>query len=102
MADVKGARKSRKRERPTGSVRGGLARPVRPDEALAAVVGAAPLTRAALTKKIWEYVKENDLQDPRDRRTIRADDQLRPVFNGKDSVSMFEMPRLVNEHVKSA
>ena len=58
------------------------------------------VTRAALTKKIWDYVKKNNLQDPNDKRTIVADDKLKPVFGGKEKVSMFEMTKLVNQHVK--
>jgi upstream activation factor subunit UAF30 len=79
-------------------VRGGIAQKVQPDEQLAAVVGKEPLTRADLTKKMWEYVKSNDLQDAKDRRAINADAKLRPIF-GKDQVSMFEMTKLVNQHV---
>jgi upstream activation factor subunit UAF30 len=81
---------------------GGLAAPVKPDAQLAAVVGSDPLTRAALTKKIWDYVKSNNLQDPQDKRTIRADAKLKPVFGGKEKVSMFEMTKLVNQHVGPA
>ena len=83
------------------NAQGGLANPVKPDADLATIVGSEPLTRAALTQKIWEYVKKNDLQDPKDRRTIRADANLKRIFGGKDSVSMFEMTRLVNQHVTS-
>lgn len=79
--------------------RGGIAQKVQPDATLAAVVGNEPLTRADLTKKIWDYIKSNDLQDAKDRRAINADDKLRPIF-GKDQVSMFEMTKLVNQHVK--
>ncbi|MEX2571826.1 MAG: SWIB/MDM2 domain-containing protein [Gemmatimonadota bacterium] len=80
---------------------GGLAKPVKPDATLAPIVGSEPITRAALTKKVWDYVKKHDLQDPEDRRTIRADDKLRPVFGGQEKVSMFEMTKLVNQHVSS-
>lgn len=90
------------RARKTRQAQGGLAAPVKPDATLATVVGSEPLTRAALTKKIWEYVKKNDLQDPADRRTIRADARLRQVFGGKERVSMFEMTKLVNQHVEPA
>ncbi len=74
--------------------------PVQPDEALGAVVGNAPLPRTEITKKVWEYIRANGLQDQKDKRTINADDKLRKVFNGKDSVSMFEMTKLVNGHIK--
>ncbi len=82
------------------TAQGGLAAPVKPDATLAAVVGSDPLTRAALTKKVWEYVKANSLQDPKDKRVIRADAKLKPIFGGKEKVSMFEMTKLVNQHVK--
>jgi chromatin remodeling complex protein RSC6 len=74
--------------------------PVQPDEALGAVVGSEPLPRTEITKRIWDYIRKNGLQDKTDKRTINADDKLRKVFNGKDSVSMFEMTKLVNAHVK--
>ena len=76
--------------------------PVQPDEALGAVVGNSPLPRTEITKKIWDYIRSNGLQDQKDKRTINADDKLRKVFNGKSSVSMFEMTKLVNEHIKKS
>jgi|SRR5687767_12198377 chromatin remodeling complex protein RSC6 len=79
--------------------RGGLAQEVMPDQVLAAVVGDGPKTRADITKAVWAYVKTNELQDTADRRRINADEKLRPVFAGRDQVTMFEMTRLVNEHV---
>ena len=78
--------------------RGGIAQEVKPDALLAAVVGKEPLTRANLTKKIWDYIKANNLQDAKNRRAINADAKLRPIF-GKDQVTMFEMTKLVNQHV---
>jgi chromatin remodeling complex protein RSC6 len=78
--------------------RGGIAQQVKPDDKLAAVVGDAPLTRADLTKKVWDYIKANNLQDAKDRRAINADAKLKPIF-GKDQVSMFEMTKLINQHV---
>jgi chromatin remodeling complex protein RSC6 len=80
----------------------GFMKPMQPDEALAAVIGSQPLPRTEVTKKIWEYVRKHKLQDPDDKRTIRADDKLRPVFGGRASVSMFEMTKLVNGHLKEA
>jgi chromatin remodeling complex protein RSC6 len=79
--------------------RGGLTQKVQPDQQLSAIVGSAPVTRAELTKKVWDYIKKNNLQDKKDRRAINADAKLRPIF-GKDQVSMFEMTKLVNQHVK--
>jgi chromatin remodeling complex protein RSC6 len=76
--------------------------PVQPDEALGAVVGNDPLPRTEITKKVWDYIRANGLQDQKDKRTINADDKLLKVFNGKKSVSMFEMTKLVNGHIKKA
>ena len=75
-------------------------RPVQPDDKLAAVVGSAPLPRSELTKKLWNYIKKNGLQDKTKRTQINADDTLRAVFNGKSQVSMFEMTKLVSGHLK--
>ena len=74
-------------------------KPVTPDAALAAVVGAKPLPRTELTKKIWDYIKKNGLQDKKDKKQINADDKLKAIFNGKKQVSMFEMTKLVSGHV---
>ena len=73
--------------------------PVTPDRALSQVVGSKPLPRTELTKKLWAYIKKNSLQDATNRRMIKADDNLRPIF-GKPQVNMFEMTKLVNKHVK--
>jgi upstream activation factor subunit UAF30 len=75
-------------------------KPVQPDDFLAAVVGAKPLPRTELTKKLWDYIKKNKLQDAKVRTQINADDKLRLVFNGKKAVSMFEMTKLVSGHLK--
>ena len=74
-------------------------KPVTPDSALAAIVGAKPLPRTELTKKLWEYIKKNKLQDSKVKTEINADDKLKIVFDGKKSVSMFEMTKLVSGHV---
>lgn len=79
--------------------RGGIAQQVTPSPELAAIVGKEPLTRADLTKRVWDYIKKNDLQDAKNRRQINADANLRKIF-GKDNVTMFEMTKLVNNHVK--
>ena len=76
-------------------------KPVTPDAALAAVVGAAPLPRTELTKKLWAYIKKNGLQDKKNRRNINADAALKAVFGGKAQVSMFEMTKLVSKHIGS-
>jgi upstream activation factor subunit UAF30 len=72
-----------------------------PDAELARIVGSAPITRSEMIKRIWDYIRTHNLQDPRDKRTIRADANLKQVFNGKDKVSMFEMTKLVNQHLSS-
>jgi len=74
-------------------------KPVTPDDKLAAVVGSKPLPRTELTKKIWDYIKKNGLQDKKDRKMINADANLKAVFGGKGKVSMFEMTKLVSGHV---
>ena len=74
-------------------------KPVQPDDSLAAIVGSTPLPRTELTKKLWEYIREHKLQDPKEKRNINADDKMKAVFNGKMKVSMFEMTKLVNEHL---
>ncbi|MYM83121.1 hypothetical protein GTP44_14290 [Duganella sp. FT50W] len=71
-----------------------------PSASLAAVVGAAPLPRTEVTKKVWDYIKKYDLQDPANRRNINADDKLKAVFGGKAQVSMFEMTKLISDHLK--
>ena len=71
-----------------------------PSAELAAVVGDKAMPRTEVTKKIWEYIKKNKLQDSANRRMINADDKLKPVFGGKRQVSMFEMTKLVNAHLK--
>ena len=76
-----------------------LSKPVQPDAALAAVVGKDPLPRTELTKRLWEYIRKHELQDPKDKRSIRADEKLLAVFDGKKVVSMFEMTKLVNGHL---
>ena len=76
-----------------------LSKPVQPDAALAAVVGKDPLPRSELTKKLWEYIRKHELQDPKDKRNIRADERILAVFDGKKVVSMFEMTKLVNGHL---
>jgi chromatin remodeling complex protein RSC6 len=75
-------------------------KPMQPDAALSAVVGGSPMPRTEITKKLWAYIKKNNLQDAKQRRNINADDKLKPVFGGKGQVSMFEMTKLVNKHIK--
>jgi upstream activation factor subunit UAF30 len=108
-----GARKSAKRggAKRRSAKRGGTKRakrapnpafmkPMQPDSALSAVVGGNAMPRTEITKKLWGYIKRKGLQDQRERRMINADENLRPVFGGKSKVSMFEMTKLVNKHLR--
>ena len=71
-----------------------------PSAVLAVVVGSNPLPRTEVTKKIWDYIKKNKLQDAINKRLINADEKLKAVFGGKSKVSMFEMTKLVSNHLK--
>lgn len=71
-----------------------------PSAALAAVVGNSPLPRTEVVKKLWAYIKKNNLQDSKNRRNINADAKLKEVFGGKTTVSMFDMTKLVSKHLK--
>lgn len=75
-------------------------KPVTPSDKLAEVVGAKPMPRTEVTKKLWAYIKKNGLQDKKNRRQINADDKLKAVFGGKSSVNMFAMTKLVSKHLK--
>jgi len=74
--------------------------PMMPDPALAAIVGAMAQARTEITKKIWAYIKKNRLQDEINRRMINDDEKLREIFGGRRQVSMFEMTKMVNEHLR--
>jgi chromatin remodeling complex protein RSC6 len=75
-------------------------KPVQPDAVLSAVVGSKAIPRTELTKKLWVYIKKNNLQDKKKKTNINADDNLKAVFGGKKTVTMFEMTKLVSKHVK--
>jgi len=76
--------------------------PMTPSSQLSNVVGSNAIPRTEVTKKLWGYIKRKGLQDNKNRRMINADENLRPIFGGKSQVSMFEMTRLVNKHLKNA
>src|SRR3954471_5435919 len=76
-----------------------LLKPLQPSEELAAVVGSNPLPRPEVVSKVWDYIKKHNLQNPTNKREIKADDKLRAVF-GKDSVTMFEMNKHLAQHLK--
>jgi chromatin remodeling complex protein RSC6 len=108
-AAKKGAKKSMKRggakkaKKSSGKKRkpnAAFMKPMQTSEALGAVVGKGAMPRTEVTKKLWQYIKRNGLQDAKERRMINADDKLKPVFGGKGQVSMFDMTKLVNKHLK--
>ena len=74
-------------------------KPMKIGEALQPIVGSKDLPRTEITKKLWQYIKKNGLQDAKVRTNINADENLKPVFGGKKTVNMFEMTRLVNKHI---
>ena len=94
MAAKKAAKKSARK--PNAA----FMKPVTPSPALAEIVGAKPIPRTEVTKKLWAYIKKNGLQDKKKRTNINADDKLKAVFGGKKTVTMFEMTKLVSRHVK--
>jgi len=75
-------------------------KPMTPSVTLGAVIGATPVPRTEVTKKVWEYIKKNKLQDEANKRMINADDKLKAVFGGKKQVSMFEMTKLISAHLQ--
>jgi chromatin remodeling complex protein RSC6 len=89
------AKKSPSKRKPNAA----FMRPMQPDDKLAAIVGSKPIPRSEITKKVWDYIKKNGLQDKKKRTQINADDSMRAVFGGKNQVSMFEMTKLVNQHM---
>ncbi|TSC68293.1 MAG: hypothetical protein G01um101456_695 [Parcubacteria group bacterium Gr01-1014_56] len=74
-------------------------KPMKISSDLAVIVGAGPMPRSEVVKKLWVYIKKNDLQDPTNKRNINADEDLKKVFGGQKTVSMFEMTKLVSKHL---
>lgn len=93
---VKKAAKKKSARKPSAA----FMRPLAPSAALAEVVGSKPLPRTEVVKKLWVYIKANKLQDKTNRRMINADAKLKPVFNGKGQVSMFDMAKHLTKHLK--
>jgi upstream activation factor subunit UAF30 len=89
------AKKSPSKRKPNAA----FMRPMQPDSKLAAIVGSKPIPRSEITKKVWDYIKKHGLQDKKKRTMINGDDNMRAVFGGKSQVSMFEMTKLVNQHM---
>ena len=96
-AKKSGAKKKTAARKPNAA----FMRPVTPSADLAEVIGAKPVPRTEVTKKLWAYIKKNGLQDKKNKRMIKADDTLKPVFGGKAQVNMFEMTKLVNKHLRA-
>ncbi|MGI9114449.1 MAG: SWIB/MDM2 domain-containing protein [Chthoniobacterales bacterium] len=90
------AKKSSSKRKPNAA----FMRPMQPDDKLAAIVGSKPMPRSEVTKKVWDYIKKHGLQDKKKRTMINGDDNMRAVFGGKSQVSMFEMTKLVNQHME--
>lgn len=95
-AKKKAAKKSASKRAPNPA----FMKAMTPSADLASVVGDKSMPRTEVTKKIWDYIKKHNLQDKANKRMINADDKLKPVFGGKKQVSMFEMTKLVNNHLK--
>jgi chromatin remodeling complex protein RSC6 len=102
MAAKKKAKKAKKAAKPKTKRKPSAAfmKPMNPSAALGEVIGAKAMPRTEVTKKLWAYIKKNGLQDKKNRRMINADAALKVVFGGKSQVSMFEMTKLVNKHLK--
>lgn len=94
------AAKVRKTGKPAGGARGGITAPVTPSPELAEIVGSDKLPRSDVVKKVWDYIKANDLQNPKDKREILADDKLEKVF-GRKKATMFEMNKYISAHLKA-
>ena len=74
-------------------------KPMKISSELAEVIGDGPMPRSEVVKKLWVYIKSNNLQDEKNKRNINADDKLKKVFDGKATVNMFEMTKLVSKHL---
>jgi chromatin remodeling complex protein RSC6 len=92
---AKKATKTKSKRKPSAA----FMKPLTPSASLAAVIGAKPIPRTEVVKKLWAYIRKNGLQDTKNRRLIHADAKLKPVFGGKNSVNMFEMTKHVSKHL---
>jgi chromatin remodeling complex protein RSC6 len=92
MADVA----SKAKRKPSAA----FMKPVQPDDKLAAIIGSEAVPRTEVTRRLWDYIRSHNLQDPQKKTQINADDKLKQVFDGRDQVTMFEMTKLVFNHVK--
>src|SRR3546814_12950862 len=83
---------------PKKSGNNALQRPMKPSAELAAITGSGNIARSDVVSKMWDYIKKNNLQNPQNKREIMADAKLKPIFGGKDKVSMFEMNTTLSNH----
>lgn len=95
-AGKRAAKKTRTKRAPNAA----FMKPMQPSPQLSNVVGSQPMPRTEVTKKLWAYIKRKGLQDQKERRMINADENLKPIFGGKSKVSMFDMTKMVNKHLK--
>ena len=98
-AKAKPAAKAKRGGGKSGSANSAFMKPMKPDAALAAIVGDSPIPRSEVTKRVWAYIKKQGLQDAKDRRSINADATLGPVLDGRRKVTMFELTKHVNNHL---
>ena len=91
---------SAKKKKPARKPSAAFMKPMTPSAALAEVVGSKAIPRTEVTKRLWAHIKKNKLQDPKNKRMIKADAALKAVFGGKAVVNMFEMTKLVSKHLK--
>lgn len=99
-APKKAAKKAAPKKKSARKPNAAFMAPLTPSASLAEVVGAKPIPRTEIIKKIWDYIKKNGLQDKKNRRMINGDAKLKAVFGGKAQVSMFELAKIVSKHVK--
>ena len=99
-APKKAAKKAAPKKKSARKPNAAIMAPLTPSASLAEVVGAKPIPRTEIIKKIWDYIKKNGLQDKKNRRMINGDAKLKTVFGGKAQVSMFELAKIVSKHVK--
>ncbi len=92
---AKTTKKTKSKRKPSAA----FMRPLTPSASLAAVIGAKPIPRTEVVKKLWAYIRKNNLQDSKNRRMIHADAKLKPVFGGKAALNMFEMTKYVSKHL---
>ena len=92
---AKRAKKSGTKRKPNPA----FMRPLQPSAKLAAVVGSGPIPRTQVISKLWAYIKRNGLQDSKNRRAINADEKLRPLFNGRSQVTMFDLAKIANQNL---